>query len=77
MVDVCAWDELTDVDRKIGNIVKAIEDGAVDYEILSGRLRALKARRDELQTILDTLKSPFSEITEEMVSNIYPPSRAV
>jgi site-specific DNA recombinase len=59
-------DELAEVERKIENIVKAIEDGA-DYEILGGRLTALKKNKQELKDCLDSLRSPLAEITEEMV----------
>lgn len=59
--------ELADVEGKIGNLIRAIEDGAIDYDILAARLRALKARKEELQAQLDSLKAAFPEITEEMV----------
>lgn len=60
-------DELVDVERKMGNIIKAIEDGTIDYDILASRLKALKARKDELQCRLYSLRSPLSDITEEVV----------
>ena len=60
-------DELADAEKKMGNIIKAVEDGSIDYDILSGRLKALKSRKEELQFKLASMKSPFSEITEEMV----------
>jgi site-specific DNA recombinase len=59
-------DELADIDKKIGNIVKAIEDGA-EYDILSGRLKELKKRKEEIQEHLNTLRTPLSDITEEMI----------
>jgi len=59
--------ELDEVNRKIDNIVKAVEDGSLDYDILSSRLKELKARREELEACLADLSSPTQEITEEMV----------
>lgn len=59
--------ELQEVERKIANIIKAIEDGTIEYELLGGRLKTLKARREELECRLDTLRSPMEGLTEEMV----------
>lgn len=59
--------ELHEVEKKIGNIIKAIEDGTIEYELLGGRLKTLKARREELECRLDTLRSPVEGLTEEMV----------
>lgn len=58
--------EMSELEKKIGNLVRAIENGA-DYEILSGRIRVLKNRMGELQVYLDLLKSPVSDLSEEMV----------
>lgn len=38
----------TEVEGKIENIVKAVEDGALDYEVLGARLRACKVFRDRV-----------------------------
>lgn len=59
--------ELAEIEMKIGNIVTAIENGAVDFDVLGGRIRELKKRREVLQEYLDTKSSPLSKMTEEMI----------
>jgi hypothetical protein len=55
------------VEKKIGNLVGTIEDGSIDYDILSEHLKTLKKRREELQVYLDSVGSPFSDLAEGMV----------
>ncbi len=59
--------QISVVERKIGNIIKAIEDGSVDFELLGDRLKSLKARREELECQLSLLTSQLHGLTKEMV----------
>lgn len=58
--------KLDEVNNKISNIVKAVEDGA-DFQVFGSRLRELKTAREELQNRLGSLSSPLAGVTEEMV----------
>lgn len=59
--------ELVEVDRKIANLVRALEDGAIDYAMLGPRLKELKNQKLSLESHLDAIKSPLYSVTQERV----------
>ena len=58
---------MADLDRRMANLVRAIEEGGVDYGVLSARITELKAARADAERRLEDLSSPLDVLTEEMV----------
>jgi len=59
--------ELADIDRKLDNLVAAIEDGQTDYALIGSRMRQLKELRAQKIARLETLQAPQAGLTLEMV----------
>lgn len=59
--------ELAEVETKINNIIKAIEDGLPGHKTLGARLNELEIRKEELKTRSDALRSPVAGLTEEVI----------
>ncbi len=59
--------ELAQIETKIENLIAAIEDGSIDFQLLGDRIKVLKKRKDDLQEYLASKSSTLSKMTEEMV----------
>ena len=59
--------EIQDIDRKIDNLLRALEDGHMDYSLIGSRLRELKDVKTQKETRLKTLQASQTGITIDMV----------